>query len=132
MTADFTGRGGASNARNLDTKPTTVGASSLLQGGKSRRLLTEQGRQKITKMGSSRKTETQPVDYPNDAGTKTNGCLLETRSSAKHGCLVFADCTEVPYISYMENACSNRAFPIDVEMPVREEESEWQGCTDLE
>ena len=57
---------------------------------------------------------------PNDACTKTSGFLFGTRCSAKHGFLVLADGTEVPYISYMKNACSSRAFQIDGEMPVEE------------
>ena len=55
-----------------------------------------------------------------DAGIETSGCLLERPARAKNGFLVLADGTEVPYVSYIEDACSNRAFPMDGEMAVRE------------
>ena len=41
-------------------------------------------------------------------------------SACQNGFLVLADGTEVSYVSYIENACSNRAFPMDGDMPVRE------------
>ena len=55
-----------------------------------------------------------------DAGIETSGCLLEMPARAKNGFLFLADGTEIKYVSYIENACSNRAFPMDGEMPVRE------------
>ena len=39
---------------------------------------------------------------------------------AKNRFLVLADGTEVPYMSYIESAYSNRAFAMDREITVRE------------
>ena len=42
-----------------------------------------------------------------DAGIETSGCLLEMPACAKNKFLVFADGTKVPYMLYIEKACSN-------------------------